>query len=60
MLELLSNGPCTVLGTMLGLLAAFVLHKFAPLVEGSIYVEAGIIALGFVLGLLLDSRREKR
>lgn len=60
MFELLSNGPCTVVGTVLGLVAAFALHRFAPSVEASIYVEAGIIALGFVVGLLLDARREKR
>ena len=59
MFELLSNGPCTVVGTLLGLVAEFALHRYAPSVGGSIYLEASIIALGFVVGLLLDARREK-
>ena len=60
MLELLSNGPCTVVGTLLGLVVAFALHRFAPSIEGSIYIEAGTIGLGFVVGLLLDGLRERR
>jgi hypothetical protein len=60
MFELLINGPWTVIGTLLGLVFAFVLHRFAPSVEGSIYIEAGVVALGFVFGLLFDALREKQ
>ncbi len=60
MFDLLSNGPYTALGTLLGVVIAFVLHQYAPSVDGSIYFEAAVIALGFVLGLLLDARRQKQ
>jgi len=48
-----SLAPCS------GLVAALALHREAPSVGSSIYVETSVIALGFVVGLFLDARREK-
>jgi hypothetical protein len=46
-LDLLLLGPCALGGTPIGLTAAFGIHKLAPADPSALYVEAGLVALGF-------------
>ena len=60
MFELLSNGPCTIAGTLIGLALAFSMHKLVPSEPSALYFEAGFVALGFIAGLAIDLRRDGR
>ena len=60
MLDLLLLGPRSLGGTLVGLAAAFGIHKLAPADPSALYVEAGLVALGFIVGLVLEVRRDKK
>ena len=60
MFELLANGPYTIGGTLVGLALALGMHKLVPSEPSALYFEAGFVALGFVVGLVLDGRRARK
>jgi hypothetical protein len=58
--DLLLLGPYTLGGTFAGLAAAFALHELAPSEPSALYVGAGLVAFGFIVGLVLEALRDKK
>jgi uncharacterized membrane protein YccC len=58
-LELFGSGPFTILGTLCGLLLAFLVHKFGPALADAAYLWAALVGAGFVIGLAIDFRSKR-
>ena len=56
MFEGLGAGPFSIVGTLLGLLLASLVHRFVPALADASYLWALLIGLGFAVGLAIDSR----
>jgi hypothetical protein len=60
MFEFLGAGPFSIAGTILGLLVAFLVHKFVPALADAPYLWAVLVGAGFVGGLAIDFHSGRR
>jgi hypothetical protein len=60
MFELLAAGPWTAIGTVLGTLVAVGVHYLFPAMANATFLFTGLVAIGFIAGLALDFRSNRK
>lgn len=58
MFDLLGAGLGTIIGTLSGIATSALLHWLFPWVTDALYIDAGLVAIGFIVGIGFDIRRE--
>ncbi len=59
MFDLLGAGFGAIIGTLSGIATSALLHWLFPQVTDALYLDAGLVALGFIAGIWFDVRRPK-
>jgi TctA family transporter len=57
--DFLGAGLGTIIGTLSGIAAAAFLHMLFPQVADILYLEAVLVALGFIIGVWFDARSQR-
>ena len=61
MFEFLGSGAFSIAGTLASVGVVAFLHRLFPdAVEGAAYLDALLVAVGFIVGLWVDTRRRKQ
>jgi hypothetical protein len=56
MLDAMFSNPSAAIGTLLGFAVSIGLHYLLPPASGDVYLYAGVVVVGFIAGLIFDTR----